>query len=100
MTTRMPRQPTTQFTARLPAELHTWLAERAQKNHRSANAELAAILSALHDSETVARSMRPADHVCPDCKLPSAYGRMSDNGLCRNCELWRDNERHTSEVTP
>lgn len=59
MTTRMTRQPTTQFTARLPSELHTWLAERARKNHRSANAELAVLL-----------------------------------------ELARDNELHTSEVTP
>ena len=51
MTTRMPRQPTTQFTARLPAELHTWLAQRAQKNHRSANAELAALIEATKDNE-------------------------------------------------
>lgn len=51
MTTRIARQPTTQFTARLPDELHTWLAERARNNHRSANAELAAILDALRGAE-------------------------------------------------
>ena len=51
MTTRIARQPTTQFTARLPVELHTWLAERARNNRRSANAELAAILDSLHWSE-------------------------------------------------
>ena len=35
----------TQFTARLPEPLAAALAERAQANHRSANAELTAILS-------------------------------------------------------
>lgn len=82
-TTRMPRQPTTQFTARLPAELHTWLAERAQKNHRSANAELAAILERL-------RVMESPIHVCTGCRAPSAYAMSNPDGLCRKCEFSRE----------
>lgn len=33
-------------TARLPKELTDWLAARAKANHRSANAEMIAVLSA------------------------------------------------------
>lgn len=93
MTTRIARQSTTQFTARLPEELHTWLAERARNNHRSANAELAAILDALRTQETPERKVqrRGADWVCPECCLPSAYGMTSPEGLCRRCEFVRLN---------